>query len=49
MDYPTMHLFRMSRQDRRRLLEVALLYYRLHLPDFPELKSLAVLEEVFNE
>ena len=48
MDYPTMHLFRMSHDDRRRLLDTAVLYYRLHLPDFPELKSLAVLEEMYN-
>ena len=36
MDFPTMHLFRMSHQERNRLLEVSLKYYRLHLPDFPE-------------
>lgn len=48
MDYPTMHLFRMSHHDRQRLLETAIRYYRLHLPDFPELKSLAVLQEVYN-
>lgn len=48
MDYPTMHLFRMSHEDRRRLLDTAVLYYRLHLPDFPELKSLAVLEEMYR-
>ena len=29
--------------DGHRLLEVTLDYYRLHLPDFPELKSLSVL------
>ena len=48
MNYPTMHLFRMSHTDRQRLLEVALLYYRLHLPDFPELKSVAVLQELYQ-
>ena len=47
MDYPTMHLFRMSHQERNRLLEVALTYYRLHLTDFPELKSVAVLQELY--
>ena len=36
MDFPTMHLFRMSHQERNRLLEVSLIYYRLHIPDFPE-------------
>ena len=48
MDYATMHLYRLSHQDRNRLLEVALTYYRLHLPDFPELKSLAVLQELYQ-
>ena len=48
MDYPTMHLFRMSHLDRQRLLEIAISYYRLHLPDFPELKSLAVLQEIYQ-
>ena len=47
MDYPTMHLFRMSHHDRNRFLEVVLKYYRLHLPDFPEMKSVVVLQELF--
>ena len=47
MDYSTMHLFQMSHDERNRLLEVALVYYRLHLPDFPELKSVGVLRELF--
>lgn len=48
MDYATMHLFRLSRAQRGRILEVLLLYYRLHLPDFPELKSLAVLQGLYS-
>ena len=48
MDYSTMHLFQMSHAERNRLLEVALVYYRLHLPDFPELKSVGVLQELYN-
>ena len=48
MDFPTMHLFQMSHTERNRLLEVALSYYRLHLPDFPELKSLSVLQELYE-
>ena len=48
MDFPTMHLFRMSHQERNRLLEVLLVYYRLHLPDFPELKSVSVLQELYQ-
>ena len=48
MDYATMHLFQMSHTERNRLLEVALSYYRLHLPDFPDLKSLSVLQELYS-
>ena len=48
MDYPTMHLFRMSHQERNRLLEVSLTYYRLHLPDFPEMKSIEVLQALYQ-
>lgn len=48
MDFPNMHLFRLSRQERQRLLEVALTYYRLHLPDFPELRSLQVLQALYE-
>ena len=47
MDYPTMHLFHLSHLERDRLLEVAVIYYRLHIPNFPELKSLSVLQQLF--
>jgi DNA repair protein RecO (recombination protein O) len=47
MDYPTMHLFHMNRQQRNRCIEVALLFYRIHLPDFPDLRSLEVLKELW--
>lgn len=49
MNYETMHLFRMSRTDRNRCVELILTYYRLHVPSFPELKSFAVLQELFSE
>lgn len=48
MNYDTMHLFVFSRAERNRLLSVLNDYYRLHVPDFPELKSLDVLREVFS-
>ena len=48
MDYATMHLFRLSRDERARCLDVILTYYRLHLPDFPELRSVEVLRETFG-
>ena len=48
ISYPTMHLFRMSRSERQRCLDVIISYYRLHLPSFPEPKSLQVMHEVFD-
>ena len=48
MDYSTMHVFRFNRQQRQRCLEVLIEYYRIHVPQFPELKSLDVLAEIFN-
>ena len=47
-DFPTMHLFRMSHDERNRLLEIAIKYYRLHLPDFPEMKSIEVLQALYQ-
>ena len=47
MDFFSMHLFRMSRVDRNRILELIVRYYRLHIPQFPELRSLSVLRELF--
>lgn len=47
MNYETMHLFTMSRAERNRCVEIILAYYRLHMPGFPELKSLEVLRELF--
>lgn len=48
MNYDTMHLFRMSRTERWSILTTLNTYYRLHIPGFPELKSLDVLHEVFS-
>jgi DNA repair protein RecO (recombination protein O) len=48
MNYNNMHLFGMSRAQRNRCIEVLLLYYRIHLPEFPDLKSIEVLREVFD-
>ena len=39
--------FTMSRLERNRCLVIMNDYYRLHLPDFPVLKSLDVLKELF--
>lgn len=42
-----MHLFRFSRSERNRAVEVMLKYYSLHIPGFRELKSWEVLCELF--
>ena len=47
MDFPTMHLYRLNRMDRNRIVDVLLQYYRLHIPQFPEMKSLSVLQELW--
>lgn len=47
MRFDTMYLFTMNRLERNHCLDIILSYYRLHLPDFPELKSLSVLQELF--
>lgn len=46
--YSNMHVFSLSRQERQRCLDIILLYCRIHIPSFPELKSLSVLREVFE-
>ena len=48
MDYPTMHLFRMTGKQRSELLRFIVNYYRLHIPGFHELPSLDVLGDVFS-
>ena len=48
MDYPTMHRFRMSRQQRSRVLDVIIRYYRLHVPEVPDMKSVDVLRDVLG-
>lgn len=44
MGFESMHLFRMNRAERNRITEIALLYYRLHVPQMPELKSFEILK-----
>jgi len=48
MQYQSMHLFRFNGAQRSRLLQFVCDYYRLHVPEFSELKSLDVLREVFS-
>ncbi|MDO4194719.1 MAG: DNA repair protein RecO [Prevotellaceae bacterium] len=47
LNYSTMHLLKLTRAQRNQCTEGILNYYRLHLPAFPELKSFAVMKELF--
>jgi DNA repair protein RecO (recombination protein O) len=47
ISYENMHCFVFSRKDRMNIINRILEYYRLHLYDFPALKSLDVLHELF--
>jgi len=46
MNLRNMHHFRLTRQQRNRILDVLTTYYQLHVPEFRNLRSLAVLREV---
>lgn len=48
MNYANSRLFRMSHIDRQRLLEIIIDFYRIHIPNFPELKSLDVLTTIYS-
>lgn len=48
MNYETMHVFGMNRVERSRCLTIISDYYQLHIPGFQPLKSLEVLQELFD-
>ena len=48
MSYENMSTFRFSRNERRSIIYKILEYYRLHLIDFSDIKSLEILHEVFG-
>lgn len=43
ISYANMHRYRYNREERAVIIDYLLTYYRLHLPSFGEIKSLAVL------
>lgn len=47
ISYPTMHVFLPTREERNRIAGIMLSYYRLHVPNMPDLRSLPVLRELF--
>lgn len=46
INYENMHIFGFSQQERMNIINRILEYYRLHLYDFPDLKTLDVLHEI---
>jgi DNA repair protein RecO (recombination protein O) len=42
-----LHLFRFSREERNRVVDLCLKFYRLHIPQFGEMKTLEVLQALF--
>ena len=46
--YDSMHLLSLNRKLRGEYLATLSLYYKLHIPEFPELKSATVLRELFD-
>jgi len=48
LGYENMTLYTFSRQDRVHIIGRILEYYRLHLLEFPEIKSLSVMQSLFD-
>lgn len=48
ISYENMSLYSFSRQDRVNIINRILEYYRLHLPEFPEIKSITVMQSLFD-
>lgn len=46
--YESMHQLSLNRELRGNYLAILIEYYRLHIPDFPQLKSFEVLKELFG-
>ena len=48
LNYENIAIHSFSRKERTTIIQHILEYYRLHVTDFPELKSLAVMQSLFN-
>ncbi|MDR1746576.1 MAG: DNA repair protein RecO [Tannerella sp.] len=48
MNYENMAVHSFSRRERTNIMYRILEYYRLHIPDFPEIKSLSVMQSLFD-
>lgn len=47
VNYDNMHLYKLSQNDRNKIINYMLDYYRMHVYDFAEIKSLEVLREMY--
>lgn len=48
ISYDNMHRFQFSRVERTQILNLMISYYRIHLSEFGEIKSLPILSELFD-
>lgn len=48
-NYTAMDTIRMNRNDRARILQYITTYYTLHIPKFPSIQSLEVLQALFDD
>lgn len=48
LDYSSMSSFVLSHEERNNIAEIILHYYRLHVPDFPELKFFTILKQLYS-
>lgn len=49
MDFHNLGVFRFERKERMDILRQMLDYYRIHLGEFPDIKSLEILHELFED
>lgn len=47
-DYPMVSSMPLTREQRQKILESLVRYYQIQVPDMPELKSLSVLQQLFD-
>jgi DNA repair protein RecO (recombination protein O) len=48
MNYDNMSVFTFSRQEKADILHHIISFYKLHLAEFPEIKSLAIMQSLFD-
>jgi DNA repair protein RecO (recombination protein O) len=49
INYENMAVYSFTGQERTNIIRHIIQYYRLHLSDFPEIKSLAVMQSLFGD